>query len=406
MAETLRHGIADVMVRSLRRIADLNDRLRQSYKMEAVGQLTGGIAHDFNNLLTGILGSLQLMQVRIGQGRIGDLDRYIGLATTSANRAASLTHRLLAFSRRQTLDPQQVDVNRLATSMEELIRGTVGPAIRVETMILGGLWRTLCDSNQLENALLNLAINARDAMPQGGHLTIEGANVTLDELDADRHETVSGQYVMVSVTDTGCGMTPDVIARVFEPFFTTKPLGQGTGLGLSMVYGFAKQSNGHTRIHSEVGRGTTVRLYLPRFVEVNEAEPDRPGPTANVAGKAEGAVLVVDDEPAVRVLVGDVLRDLGYHVIEAVDGLEGLRVLQSKQHIDLLVSDVGLPGGMNGRQLADAAKVQRPQLKVLFITGFAENAAWGTGLEDPDMQVLTKPFAMDALTSKVRSMLV
>ena len=405
MAETLRHGIADVMVRSLRRIADLNDRLRQSQKMEAVGQLTGGIAHDFNNLLAGILGSLELMQVRVGQGRIGDLDRYIGLATTSANRAASLTHRLLAFSRRQTLDPQSVDVNRLAASMEDLIRRTVGPAIRVETMILSGLWRTLCDANQLENALLNLAINARDAMPDGGHLTIEAANVTLDEADAARHETASGQYVMVSVTDTGCGMEPEVIARVFEPFFTTKPLGQGTGLGLSMVYGFAKQSNGHTRIQSEIGRGTTVRLYLPRYAGIDEAEPGRPNPTPETAGRTGGTVLVVDDEPTVRMLIGDVLRDLGYTVIEAADGLEGLRVLQSKQGVDLLVSDVGLPGGMNGRQLADAARVQRPRLKVLFITGFAESAAWDSGLLEPGMQVLTKPFALDALTATVESML-
>ena len=405
MAETLRHGIADVMMRSLRRIADLNDKLRQSQKMEAVGQLTGGIAHDFNNLLAGILGSLELLQARVAQGRIGDLDRYIGMATTSANRAASLTHRLLAFSRRQTLDPQPVDVNRLAASMEDLIRRTVGPAIRVETMILGGLWRTLCDANQLENALLNLAINARDAMPEGGYLTIGGANVTLDEADAGRHETAAGQYVMVSVTDTGCGMAPDVITRVFEPFFTTKPLGQGTGLGLSMVYGFAKQSNGHTGIHSEAGRGTTVRLYLPRYAEVEETEPGSPEPTPDMASRAEGTVLVVDDEPAVRMLIGDVLRDLGYDVIEAVDGLEGLRVLQSKRRIDLLISDVGLPGGMNGRQLADAARVQRPRLRVLFITGFAENAAWGSGKLEPDMQVLTKPFALDALTTMVESML-
>ncbi len=405
MAEALRHGIVDVMVRSLRRIADLNDKLRQSQKMEAVGQLTGGIAHDFNNLLAGILGSLELMQVRVGQGRIGDLDRYIGMATTSAKRAASLTHRLLAFSRRQTLDPQSVDVNRLAASMEDLIRRTVGPAIRVETMILSGLWRTLCDANQLENALLNLAINARDAMPEGGHLTIGGANVTLDEADAGRHETASGQYIMVSVADNGCGMAPDVVARVFEPFFTTKPLGQGTGLGLSMVYGFAKQSNGHTRIDSEVGRGTTVRLYLPRYAEIDEAEGGSPDLTLDMASRTKGTVLVVDDEPAVRMLVGDVLRDLGYDVLEAIDGLEGLRVLQSKQHIDLLVSDVGLPGGMNGRQLADAARVQRPRLKVLFITGFAESAAWGSGKLEPDMQVLTKPFALNALTATVESML-
>ncbi len=405
MAETLRHGITEVMVRSLRRIADLHDKLRQSQKMEAVGQLTGGIAHDFNNLLAGILGSLELMQIRVGQGRIGDLDRYIGVATTSANRAASLTSRLLAFSRRQTLDPQSVDVNRLATSMEDLIRRTVGPAIRVETVILGGLWKTLCDANQLENALLNLAINARDAMPGGGHLTIQAANVTLDEAYANRHETTPGQYVAVSVTDTGCGMAPDVIARVFEPFFTTKPLGQGTGLGLSMVYGFAKQSNGHTRIHSEVGRGTTLRLYLPRHMGLDEPETGSLKPLPDAARKTGGTVLVVDDEPAVRMLAGDVLRDLGYDVIEAADGPEGLHILRSRRDIDLLVSDVGLPGGMNGRQLADAARVHRPGLKVLFITGYAESAAWGEGVPDPDMQVLTKLFALDVLTAKVEAMM-
>ncbi len=405
MAEILRHGITEVMVRSLRRIADLNDKLRQSQKMEAVGQLTGGIAHDFNNLLAGILGSLEMMQIRVGQGRSGDLDRYIGVATTSANRAASLTSRLLAFSRRQTLDPQSVDVNRLTTSMEDLIRRTVGPTIRVETMILGGLWKTLCDANQLENALLNLAINARDAMPEGGHLTIEAANVTLDEPYANRHETTPGQYVTVSVTDTGCGMTADIVSRVFEPFFTTKPLGQGTGLGLSMVYGFVKQSNGHTRIHSEVGRGTTLRLYLPRHLGLDEVEAGSLEPLPDAARKTGGTVLVVDDEPAVRMLAGDVLRDLGYKVIEAADGPEGLHILKSKRDINLLVSDVGLPGGMNGRQLADAARVHRPGLKVLFITGYAESAAWGDGVPDPDMQVLTKPFALDVLTAKVEAMM-
>ncbi len=395
MAETLRHGIADVMVRS---------RTHQSQKMEAVGQLTGGIAHDFNNMLASVLGSLELIKVRVGQNRIGDLDRYIGLATTSANRAAALTHRLLAFSRRQPLDPQPVDVSRLAASMEDLIHRTVGPAIRVETVIPDNLWRTLCDANQLENALLNLAINARDAMPEGGHLTIEGANVTLDEADAGRHDTASGQYVMVSVTDTGCGMAPDVIARVFEPFFTTKPLGQGTGLGLSMVYGFVKQSSGHTRIHSKVGHGTTVRLYLPRCDGVEDVEADSSKPSLGMVGQTEGTVLVVDDESAMRMLIGDALRDRGYTVIEAADGMEGLRVLRSKQGVDLLISDIGLPGGMNGRQLAEAARVQRPRLKILFITGFAESAAWGSGTLEPGMKVLTKPFALDALAAVAEAM--
>jgi light-regulated signal transduction histidine kinase (bacteriophytochrome) len=406
MAETLRHGITEVMVRSLRRIAELHDRLRQSQKMEVVGQLTGGIAHDFNNLLAGILGSLELMQARMAQGRLGDVNRYIGAAVTSANRAASLTHRLLAFSRRQTLDPRTVDINRLATAMEDLIRRTVGPAIHVETVISGGLWKTLCDANQLENALLNLAINARDAMPEGGRLTIEATNARLDDAYAGRHhEVAAGQYVAVSVTDTGNGMAPDVVAHVFEPFFTTKPIGQGTGLGLSMVYGFAKQSNGYASIYSEAGRGTTVRLYLPRHLGDGDAEDNNPDLLPAAAAKAGEVVLVVDDEPVVRMLVGDVLRDLGYGVIEAADGAEGLRILRSKQRVDLLVSDVGLPGGLNGRQLADAARVHRPGLRVLFITGYAENAALGNGVLNPGMQVLTKPFALDVLASKIRAMM-
>ncbi len=406
MADSLRHGITEVMVRGLRRLADLHDRLRQSQKMEAVGQLTGGIAHDFNNLLAGILGSLELLRSRMAQGRFGEMERYIGMAVTSANRAASLTHRLLAFSRRQTLDPKTVDVNRLTTSMEDLIRRTVGPGIHLETMISADLWKTLCDANQLESALLNLAINARDAMPDGGHLTIRVANACLDEAYASRHpEVAPGEYIAVSVTDTGTGMTPDVIARVFEPFFTTKPFGQGTGLGLSMVYGFAKQSNGYTQIDSDPGRGTTVCLYLPRDLERGEAEASEPMPQSVSAAGVGETVLVVDDEPVVRMLIGDMLRDLGYGVVEAADGAEGLRVLQSKQGIDLLVSDVGLPGGMNGRQLADAARLHRPRLKVLFITGYAENALLGKGVLEADMQLITKPFALDSLAAKIQAMI-
>ncbi len=397
MAETLRHGITEVIVRSLRRIADLHDQLRQSQKMEAVGQLTGGIAHDFNNLLTGIIGSLELMRTRVGQGRIGDLDRYFTAAMTSANRAASLTHRLLAFSRRQTLDPKPVDVAGLVASIEELIRRTVGPAIEVVTTPPAGLWKAICDANQLENALLNLAINARDAMPDGGRLTISTVNT--------RQDATPGQYVAVSVADTGVGMAPETMARVFEPFFTTKPLGQGTGLGLSMVYGFTEQSNGYTRIQSEPGQGTTVRLFLPRFLGVGDAEDGGLDLLAETVAEAGRSVLVVDDEPVVRMLIGDVLRDLGYRVIEAGDGAEGLRALHSGQPIDLLVSDVGLPGGLNGRQLADAARVHRPQLKVLFITGYAEGALLGNGLLQPDMQVIVKPFAMNILAAKIRAMM-
>ena len=406
LAESLRHGITEVIVRSLRRIAELNDRLRQSQKMEAVGQLTGGIAHDFNNLLTGIIGSLDLMQIRMAQGRFGDLSRYVGVAMASSNRAASLIHRLLAFSRRQALDPKTIDVNRLTGSMEDLIRRTVGPAIQVETVLAAGLWTTLCDANQLENTLLNLAINARDAMPDGGRLTIETANARLDEAYASRAlEVVAGQYVAVSVTDTGTGMAPEVVARAFEPFFTTKPLGRGTGLGLSMVYGFTKQSNGYTRIYSEPGCGTTVRLYLPRGPADAGSElpaPELPSDSAAETGKT---VLVVDDEPVVRMLIGDVLRDLGYGVIEAANGVEALRVLTSRQPVDLLLSDVGLPDGMNGGQLADAARVHCPGLKVLFITGYAENAMLGNSSLEPDMQVMTKPFAIDVLAARVRAML-
>jgi len=406
VAETLRHSITEVIVRGLHRIADLHERLRHSQKMEAVGQLTGGIAHDFNNLLAGIIGSLELVQTRVTQGRLAEVERYVGTAMTSANRAASLIHRLLAFSRRQTLDPRPVDVNRLAASLEDLIRRTVGPAIQVETVIAGGLWKALCDANQLENAVLNLAINARDAMPAGGRLTVEATNAYLDEAYARRHDGITpGQYVAVSVTDTGVGMPADVIARVFEPFFTTKPPGQGTGLGLSMVYGFARQSNGHASVYSEVGQGTTVRLYLPRHHGPGDVEIADRGTPVDVTAKAAETVLVVDDEPVMRMLISDVLRDLSYTVVKAATGAEGLRVLRSERQVDLLISDIGLPGGLNGRQLADAARVHHPLLKVLFITGYAENAVMGNGVLEPGMQLLTKPFAMDVLTRKVRAMM-
>ncbi|WP_052401904.1 response regulator [Muricoccus aerilatus] len=406
IAATLRHAITEVVIRSLTRIAELNDRLRQSQKMEAVGQLTGGIAHDFNNLLAGIVGSLEMLRARVAQGRVGELDRYLGAALGSANRAAALTHRLLAFSRRQTLDPRPTDVNRLVASMEELIRRTVSPEIHVETVMAGGLWTTLCDANQLENALLNLAINARDAMPDGGRLTIEAVNARLDDAYARRHHDVApGQYVAISVTDTGAGMPPAIVARAFEPFFTTKPLGQGTGLGLSMVYGFAQQSNGYVRIYSEAGEGTTVRLYLPRCTQEAAADPEAQEAAPAATPVQGGTVLVVDDEAVVRMLVCEVLRDLGYGVVEAKDGAQAIRALDTMPRIDLMVTDVGLPGGMNGRQLADAMRERRPGMKVLFITGYAENAAVGNGLLAPGMQVMTKPFAMDVLAAKIRAML-
>jgi CheY-like chemotaxis protein len=372
--------------------------------MEAVGQLTGGLAHDFNNLLTGISGSLELLQSRLAQGRHADLDRYVAAAQGAARRAASLTHRLLAFSRQQTLDPKATNVNRLVSGMEELIRRTMGPAIRVEVAQAAGLWTTLLDPHQLENALLNLCINARDAMPDGGHLTMETANVWLDARAARERDLPPGQYISLCVTDTGTGMTPDVVSRAIDPFFTTKPLGQGTGLGLSMVYGFVRQSGGQLRIYSEPGSGTTMCLYLPRHHGEPESAPVSAAAAAAPPASGE-TVLVVDDEPTVRMLVAEVLHDLGYTAIEAADAAAGLSILQSSARIDLLVSDVGLPGGMNGRQMADAARVARPDLKVLFITGYAENAVIGNGQLGPGMHVLTKPFPMETLASRLKSLL-
>ena len=381
------------------------EQLFQSQKMEAVGQLTGGLAHDFNNLLTGITGSLELLKTRIEQGRIGDLERYISAAQGAAFRAAALTHRLLAFARRQPLDPKPTNANKLIADMEELVQRTVGPGVTVETVLGIGLWPTLCDPNQLENAILNLCINARDAMPNGGRLTIETANSWIDERGARERDMEPGQYVAICVTDTGTGMPPEVLARAFDPFFTTKPTGQGTGLGLSMIYGFTRQSSGQVRIYSEVGAGTTVRLYLPRHRgEAHEGElqakpADAPPP------EPQKTVLVVDDEPSVRMLVTEVLEELGYTAIEVADGVSGLKVLQSDVRIDLLITDVGLPGGINGRQLADAARQSRPELPVLFITGYAENAVLGSGRLESGMHVVAKPFAMQVLASRIEAVL-
>lgn len=381
------------------------EALRQSQKMEAVGQLTGGIAHDFNNLLAGVLGNLELLELRISQGRLEAIGRHLETAQGAAKRAAALTQRLLAFSRRQTLDPTAVNVNRLISGLEDLIRRTVGPSIEIEVVGSGGLWMTLVDRYQLENALLNLCINARDAMPDGGRLTIETANKWLDNRMARERELPPGQYVSLCVSDTGTGMTPDVIARAFDPFFTTKPLGEGTGLGLSMIYGFVRQSGGQVRIYSEVGEGTTMCLYLPRHMgPVTEIEQEL-RPTQLDAGGHGETVLVIDDEASVRSLIVDVLTERGYHVIEAADGPSGLKVLESDLRIDLLITDVGLPGGMNGRQVADAGRVGRPKLKILFITGYAENAIIGNGLLEHDMHVITKPFGIEAIVSKVREMI-
>ena len=386
------------------RLAEAEEALRQAQKMEAVGQLTGGLAHDFNNLLAGISGALEMIGVRLAQGRGGDVERYLSAAQSATRRAAALTHRLLAFSRRKTLSPSAIDINRLLPDLVELVRRTVGPAFRVETVAAAGLWTTLVDANQLENAILNLVINARDAMPDGGRITIETASKWIDERTGRERGLEPGQYVCISVTDTGTGIAKEVIDRVFDPFFTTKPIGEGTGLGLSMVYGFARQSHGHVRIYSEVGQGTTVCIYLPRHM--GEAENVSLVPTVIAPEETgHGTVLVVDDEPTVRMLVADALADRGYACIEAADGPSGLKLLEATPGIDLLITDVGLPGGLNGRQVADAARKGRPELKVLFITGYAENAVLNHGHIEPGMEVLTKPFAVEELALRVARLL-
>ena len=397
-------GFAKV-TRDLSEKRAIEEQLRQSQKMEAVGQLTGGLAHDFNNLLTGISGSLEMMKMRLAQGRTADFDRYFLAAQGAIKRAAALTHRLLAFARRQTLDPKPTNANQLIGGLEELIRRTVGLNVEVEVVGASGLWPTLIDPNQLENAVLNLCINARDAMPDGGKLTIETANKWIDERAARRHDLPAGQYVSVCVTDTGVGMTPEVIEKAFDPFFTTKPIGEGTGLGLSMIYGFARQSGGQVRIYSEVGQGTTMCLYLPRHTDDVDVDEDTDIPT-KIGALGDGeVVLVIDDEPTIRMLVAELLGESGYAVIEAPDGPTGLQVLESNARIDLLITDVGLPGGMNGRQVADAARVTRPNLKVLFITGYAENAVMGKGRLEKGMYVMTKPFQVDILADRIREII-
>jgi signal transduction histidine kinase len=380
------------------------EALRQSQKMEAVGQLTGGIAHDFNNMLTGIIGSLELLRRRLARGRTEDLDSLIDLGVTSANRAAGLTHRLLAFSRRQSLDSKAVQMNDLVQSMGELLQRSLNESIQLDMRLHEQLWVAEADPNQLESALLNLVINARDAMPDGGNLVVETGNQVLDRDFTATYSNLSpGDYVVLSVTDNGCGMPQSVINRAFDPFFTTKPIGQGTGLGLSMIYGFSKQSGGHVSIDSEIDQGTTVKLYLPRFQ--GESLPHTPVDTEQAPDAVEGeTVLIVEDDPAVRVLVSAVLSELGYGFVEASDADGAVPILDSAQRIDLLISDVGLPG-MNGRQLAEIGRQYRPELKVLFITGYAEHAAVRGGFLDPGMQMITKPFTFDLLTAKVREMI-
>jgi PAS domain S-box-containing protein len=384
------------------RLKATEEALLHSQKMEAVGQLTGGIAHDFNNLLTGIVGSLDLLQTRLNQGRTENVGRYIDAAMTSANRAAALTHRLLAFARRQPLIPKIVDANQLVVSLEDLLRRTIGEAIDLAIVVSDDLWNTLCDPNQLESALLHLAINARDAMPDGGRLTLSTANARLDGVTAETPALAPGDYICVAVTDTGTGMSAEVAARAFDPFFTTKPIGQGTGLGLSMIYGFARQSNGHATIESKPGQGTSVRLYLPRHRSGAVAGATSAAATAERSVTGE-TVLVVEDEPVVRAVILEMLDEQGYRTLEAVDGPSGLRILQGNEQIDLLVTDVGLPG-INGRQLADQARETRPGLKILFVTGYAESVAIADGFLQPGMEMITKPFDLDNLSRRVRAM--
>lgn len=379
----------------------VEDTLHQAQKMEAVGQLTGGIAHDFNNLLTGVIGSLELMQRRRRSGDETNDERYITAAVTSAQRAAALTQRLLAFSRRQTLDLKPLEVNPLVASLEDLLHRTTREDITVTTHLAAGLALVRMDANQLESAVINLAINARDAMPDGGTITITTAAVHLTPEEGAAMDLAEGDYVTLTVADTGVGMTPEVLAKVFEPFYTTKPIGQGTGLGLSMVYGYMRQANGGVRILSQPGKGTQVQLYMPCLggdLDILPSEESRSAPL----GVGE-VVLVVEDEAVVRSLIVEVLGELGYQTLEAGNAQEAMPFLENPQRIDLMISDVGLPG-MNGRQLADLAQANRPELKVLLATGYAE----GSNVEGylaANMQIITKPFAIDALANKISEML-
>ncbi len=380
--------------------------LRQAQKMEAIGHLTGGIAHDFNNLLTIVIGNIEILLRHLPPDAV-KLRRSADHALQGAQRAATLTHRLLAFSRQQPLEPKPIEPNKLVSGMSELLRRTLGETVQLETVLAGGIWRTEVDPNQLENAVLNLAVNARDAMPEGGRLTIETANSHLDRtyVAALPEPVPPGQYVLVAVTDTGSGMRPEIINRVFEPFFTTKEAGKGTGLGLSQVYGFVRQSGGHVKIYSELGEGTTVKIYLPRHFGKEQEEG-----TVNRAGsdyqRADGeTVLVVEDEEDVRNYAEEALGELGYRVITASDGPAALRMIEQEHDVDLVFTDIVLPGGLNGQQLAQIIVDKRPGMKVLFASGYTRNAIVHNGRLDHDVQMIGKPFTFDELATRVRSVL-
>ncbi|GAB3542926.1 hypothetical protein GCM10027343_15740 [Noviherbaspirillum agri] len=384
---------------------EAEEALRQGQKMEAIGHLAGGIAHDFNNLLAGIVGHLQLMRIRLAQGKTEDIARHISAASSVSDKATAMTQRLLAFSRRQALSPKVTNVNERVASMQELIQRTVGPAIRVQLSLSPDIWNTRCDPNQLETALLNLAINARDAMPQGGKLVFATVNTALAAEEARAAGVPAGHYVAIRVSDSGTGMPPHVVQRAFDPFFTTKPIGQGTGLGLSMVYGFAKQSEGGIRIDSEPGVGTSVQIYLPMTMEKAAAEKAPPAPLEPPIPATKATILLVEDEMALRDLLSEMLSELGYRVLQAADVPAGLKIVESAEDIDLLVTDVGLPGSMNGVQLADTARAQRSGLKVMFITGYADKAAAGSSLQARGAEVMIKPFDLADFTKKVYSLL-
>jgi len=410
-ADELRHLNETLEERIAIEIADkqrAEAALRQAQKMEAIGQLTGGVAHDFNNLLQVISGNLEALRARCAEdaGFAADsqLHKYAEIAMGAAERGASLTQRLLAFARQQPLTPIVSDPNELVGGMSALIRGAIGETISMEILQGDDVWRTFVDTNQLESAILNLAVNARDAMPRGGTLTIETMNVHLDLKDEDAHETLSGQYVVICVTDTGDGMTPEVMEKVFDPFFTTKPVGRGSGLGLSQVYGFVKQSNGHVRITSQLGLGTTVKIYLPRSTCIEV--PGSPETLSQIANdSADTVILVVEDDPDVRALTVNMLERLNYRVVEASDGRDALRALHSRSDIGLMFTDVGLPGDYDGRQLADEAQRQRPELRILFTTGYAYSGIIHDGRLDPGLDLLRKPFNSASLANKIRAVL-
>jgi PAS domain S-box-containing protein len=379
--------------------------LAQAQKMEAVGQLTGGIAHDFNNMLHVILGTIETLQrhVRLNEPRFA---RALDMAQQSAQRAAILTRQLLAFARRQPLQPKPIDPNKLVAGMSDLLRRALRERVALETVLAGGVWPVLVDANQLESAILNLALNARDAMPAGGKLTIETQNAHLDEAYAQRHvDVTAGQYVMIAISDTGSGMTPETMTKAFEPFFTTKANGLGTGLGLSQVYGFVKQSDGHVKLYSETGEGTTVKIYLPRHRIAAALEEPTPDTTAIAEASRAEIILVVEDDEGARSYCVAALGELGYRVLAASDGPSALRLLEAEPAVSLLFTDVGLPGGLNGRQLADMASARHPDLKVLFTTAYARNAIVHEGRLDPGVELLGKPFTFAALAAKVRHML-